>query len=169
MNRFSKSMRWLLKVVMLTLVGSQAMTSAMASMRDGPFAGLTPVSQATLDGMRGGFQRDPAGPFLSFGIERNVFIDAKLVGSTMLNISDVANHSSNTLNTFMLIQNGPSNSFPHDVSALPPFMTVIQNSLDNQTIQSHTVLNATVEALTWAHSFHLGAALSQANIEAIRY
>jgi hypothetical protein len=71
--------------------------------------------------------------------------------------------------TFTLIQSGPGNSLPHDVSSLPPFMTVIQNSLDNRTIQSETVINATVEVLTWARSLHLGNALSQANMEAIRH
>jgi hypothetical protein len=71
--------------------------------------------------------------------------------------------------TFTFIQSGPGNSLPHDVSSLPPFMTVIQNSLDNRTIQSETVINATVEALTWARSLDLGNALSQASIEAIRH
>ncbi|MDH4080611.1 MAG: hypothetical protein OEU68_12430 [Nitrospira sp.] len=173
----------------------------------------TPVTEEVLDSMRGGFQRDPDGPFMSFGIERNVFDNGKLVSSTVLKIPDLARFADRDWNpladhkgmkpfadrsgmklsvehsnvkpfanqtdvrpvadrpsdTFTLIQSGPGNSLPHDVSSLPPFTTIIQNSLDNRTIQSQTVINATVEALTWARSLQLGNALSQASIEAIRH
>lgn len=139
---------------------------------------------------------DSKGPVISFGIERNVFLNEKLFSSTMLNIPDmkrlfehsgmksfgdrsdtkpVSHHSDvkppdrQPNETFTLIQSGPGNSFAHDTPSLPPFMTVIQNSLDNRTIQSETVINATVEALTWARSLHLGNALSQANISAVHH
>jgi hypothetical protein len=57
-------------------------------------------------------------------------------------MSPVADHPSET---FTFTQSGSGNSLPLDLSSLPPFMTVIQNSLDNRTIQSETVINATVE------------------------
>lgn len=205
MNLLLKSIRRIVKIVMLTLLGIQSLTPAMASVKDEYFARLTPLSEAVLDSMRGGFQRDPDGPLISFGIERNVFLNEKLVSSTVLNIPDMkrfadhgdfnpfADHRDGKLivnrsdmrpsvdrsdmkpfadhpsDTVTLTQSGPGNSLPPDLSSLPPFMTVIQNSLDNRTIQSETVINATVEALTWARSLNLGNALSQANIEAIRH
>lgn len=209
----SRSIRHTTKVLILALMGLPSVTSVMAYESIEDFTLRTPVSEEVLDSMRGGFQRDPNGPFMSFGIERNVFDNGKLVSSTVLNIPDmkrfadrdwnpfadnsnrrpsadqsarrplveysnvkpvvdhtamrpVADHPSET---FTLIQSGPGNSLPSDLSSLPPFMTVIQNSLDNRTIQSETVINATVEALTWARSLHLGNALSQANMEAIRH
>lgn len=213
MNLLSRSIRRMMKMVMLALLGFQFTTPAMASVREGDFTLRTPVSEAVLDSMRGGFQLDPLGPKMSFGIERNVFDNGKLVSSTVLKIPDMsrlgdhpsmkrfadrdwnpfadqrdtkpssnrsdtrsvvnspdtkplADHPSET---FTFIQSGPGNLLPHDVSSLPPFTTVIQNSLDNRTIQSETVINATVEALTWARSLDLGHALSQANMEAIRH
>lgn len=213
MNLLSRSIRRMMKMVMLALLGFQFMTPAMASVREGDFTFRTPVSEAVLDSMRGGFQRDPDGPFMSFGIERNVFDNGKLISSTVLKIPDMARFADRDWNpfvdhsnrrpsadqsarrpivehsnvkpvvdhtamkpmadshseTFTLIQSGPGNSLPHDVSSLPPFTTIIQNSLDNRTIQSETVINATVEALTWARSLQLGHALSQANMEAIRH
>ncbi|HWG96833.1 MAG TPA: hypothetical protein VN647_07090 [Nitrospira sp.] len=187
MNRLLKSIRRMVKIGILTLLGAQSMTPAMASMKDEYFARLTPLSEAVLDSMRGGFQRGPDGPFMSFGIERNVFINEKLINSMTFNIPDLkqltdqrdmrpsVDHSGmkpfadHPNETFTLIQSGPGNSFHPDLSTLPPFMTVIQNSLDNRTIQSHTVINATVEALTLARSLDLGNALSQANMEAIRH
>ncbi|MGE3976855.1 MAG: hypothetical protein AB7F94_04640 [Nitrospira sp.] len=186
MNLLLKPICRMVEIAMLTLLGIQSLTPAMASVKDEYFARLTPVSEAVLDSMRGGFQRDPDGPFMSFGIERSVFINEKLINSTAFNIPDMkqlANHDFNPFadhsntkpvaghssHTFSLIQSGPGNSLPHDLSSLPPFMTVIQNSLDNRTIESHTVINATVEALTWAKSLDMGNALSQANIDAIRH
>lgn len=196
MNRLLKSIRRMAKVGILTILGVQSLTPALASVRDDDFTCRTPVSEAILDSMRGGFQRDPDSPLMSFGIERNVFINEKLISSTMLNIPDLkqfadhrdfnpfadqrdmrssvdhsgmkpfADHSNDT---FTLIQSGRGNSFHPDLSTLPPFMTVIQNSLDNRTIQSHTVINATVEALTWVRSLDLGNALAQANLGAIHH
>ena len=199
-----RSIRHTTKVLVLALMGLPSVTSAMVYESIEDFTLRTPVSEEVLDSMRGGFQRDPDGPFMSFGIERNVFDNGKLVSSTVLNIPDMKQFadrdwspfadqrdmkpSSNRSETrpvvnspdtkslvehpsetFTLIQSGPGNSLPHDVSSLPPFTTIIQNSLDNRTIQSETVINATVEALTWARSLHLGNALSQANMEAIRH
>lgn len=210
----SRSIRHTTKVLVLALMGLPSVTSAMAHERLEDFTLRTPVSEEVLDSMRGGFQRDPDGPFMSFGIERNVFDNGKLVSSTVLKIPDMArfadrrdwnpfvDHSNRRPSsdhsekrpfvehstvkpvvdrtdmrpvadshseTFTLIQSGPGNSLPHDVSSLPPFTTIIQNSLDNRTIQSETVINATVEALTWARAQDLGNALSQANMEAIRH
>ena len=196
MSLLLRSIYRMVKIVTLTVLGIQSLTPALASVKDEYFANLTPLSEAVLDSMRGGFQRDSNGPFMSFGIERNVFLNEKLISSTMLNIPDLkrfadhrdfnpfadhrdmkasVDHSGmkpfddHPNDTFTLIQSGPGNSFHPDLSTLPPFMTVIQNSLDNRTIQSHTVINATVEALTWTRSLDLGNALSQANMEAIRH
>lgn len=200
MSLLSRSARWMTQVVMLALLGVSIMTPVMASVRDTDFTSGIPVSEAVLESMRGGFQMDSKGPVISFGIERNVFMNGKLFSSTALNIpsmqrlldrsgmkpfgdgSDmkpVAHHSdvkspdhqpSHQPNeTYTFIQSGPGNSFDHDTPSLPPFMTVIQNSLDNRTIQSETVINVTVEALTWARALHLGNALSQANINAVHH
>lgn len=176
-----------MKVLMLALLGLLSVAPAIAYQSGGDATRWTPVSEAVLDGMRGGFQRDPDGPFMSFGIERNVFLNEKLVNSTVLNIPDMkrfadhpgmrpfADHhdmkpfADHPSDTFTLIQTGPGNSLTPDLSSLPPFMTVIQNSLDNRTIQSETIINATVEALSWARSLALGDALSQTTIDTIRH
>lgn len=199
-----RSIRHTTKVLVLALMGLPSVTSVMAYERLEDFTLRTPVSEEVLDSMRGGFQRDPDGPFMSFGIERNVFDNGKLVSSTVLKIPDMTRFADRDWNpfadqrdmkpssnrsdtrpvvnspdtksladshseTFTLIQSGPGNSLPSDLSALPPFMTVIQNSLDNRAIRSETVINATVEALTWARAQDLGNALSLANVEAIRH
>jgi hypothetical protein len=128
-----------------------------------------PVNEEVLDGMRGGFQSSPNGPMMSFGIERSVFLNDKLVSSTVLDIPDVSRFAANPSHAFTLIQHGSGNSVPQNLSSLSPFMTVIQNSLDHQSIQTHTVINATVAALSLGRSLELGNALSQATVDALRH
>jgi hypothetical protein len=187
MNLLLLSIRHMTKVLMLTLLFASLMTPAMAmtqAMAMGPGMGMslameyernadftrrTPVSEAELDRMRGGFQSDPAGPIMSFGIERSVVINGELVRSTVLDIPNLMQFDGNPSATFTHIQTGGGNALPPDMASLQTFMTAIQNSLDNQTIQSQTIINATVPALTWAQSLALGNALSQANIDAIRH
>jgi hypothetical protein len=133
------------------------------------FAGQQPVSEAVLDSMRGGFQSDTNGPIMSFGIEKSVFVNGRLVASTVLTIPNLLQLAGNSANAFTLIQNGGGNVMTNPPSSLPALMTVIQNSLDNQAIQNQTVINATVSALSLARSLALGNAVSQANLTAIHH
>ena len=169
MSLFLISIRHMTKVLILTLLCVQSFTPAMAFEGDEDLTRRTPVSEAVLDGMRGGFQRDPTGPIMSFGIERSVSLNGHLVSSTVLNIPDLTQFASNSSHTFTLIQTGGGNALTPHMSSLPTFMTAIQNSLDNQTLQNQTVINATVAALSLARSLALGNALSQATVDAIRH
>jgi hypothetical protein len=195
MHRLLKSISRMIAIAMLSLLSAPTMPPAMAFQRSDDMTQWIPVSEAVLAGMRGGFQRGTDGPFMSFGIERNVFLDENLVGSTRLNIpdmkrladlrdfnpsadrgmkpvadpSDMRDFGDRPSDAFTFIHSGRGGSMHANLSDLPPFMTVIQNSQDNRTIQSETVINAAVDALTWAKSLDLGNALSQASIEAIRH
>lgn len=169
MNLILKPIRRMTKVLMLTLLCVPSITSAMGYEGDEDFTQRTPVSEAALDRMRGGFQHDPNGPIMSFGIERSVFLNGQLVSSTALNMPNLMQLAGNPTHTLTHIQTGGGNALTPDMASLSAHMTAIQNSLDNQTIQSQTVINATVPALSWAHSLALGDALSQATIDAIRH
>ena len=145
---------------------AQSMIPAMAF---DDFRGQHPVSDAVLDSMRGGFQSDPNGPMMSFGIEKSVYVNGRLVTSTVLNIPNMVQLTNNPSNAFTLIQNGTGNVMTSPPSSLPALMTVIQNSLDNQSIQNQTVINATVSALSLARSLALGNAVAQANLSAVHH
>lgn len=160
--------RHLTKVLMVALLCGQSVTPSMAFDGDEDFTQWTPVSETILDHMRGGFQSNPNGPLMSFGIERSVFLNGQLVGSTVLNIPNLMQLAGNPSNTFTLLQTGGGNTVIPGTSSLPALMTVLQNSLDNQNIQNHTVINAVVPALSWVRSLALGNALSQATVSAIR-
>jgi hypothetical protein len=169
MSFFLISIRLTTTALLVTLLCGQPMTQAWAFQENEDFTRRTPVSNAALDRMRGGFQNNPNDPIMSFGIERSVFLNGKLVSSTVLTIPNLMQLAGNPANTLTLIQTGGGNSLTSAVPSLPAFMTVLQNSLDNQNIQNQTVMNATVAALSWARSLALGNALSQTTVGAIRH
>ena len=163
------SIRHMTKVLIVTLLCLPPITPAIGYEGDEDFTRRTPVSEAALDRMRGGFQSDPTSPVISFGIERNVFLNGQLVSSTVINIPNLMQFSGDPSHISTHIQTGSGNTLPHGMSSLPTLVTTIQNSLDNQSIQNQTVINATVAALSLARSLALGDALSQATIGAIRH
>lgn len=130
------------------------------------------VSEGRLDDMRGGFDvPSAAGLRIAFGIERAVYINGDLVASMSVNIPDVAHITaaqaqqlSNVVNTVNIVQNGPGNAVAADVGAggAAAAATVIQNSLNNQTLQAITTINAAVNSLPQFRQLNLANALQGA-------
>jgi len=122
---------------------------------EGLFAkGGVAIAEAALDGVRGGFDNG-SGLRIAFGIERAVYINGNLVTTTNFNVTDLGKVSSGqTVPTagekpnvgLLLIQNGPGNIVQPSV-AQAAAGTVIQNTLNNQSINSVTLVNATVNSL----------------------
>jgi hypothetical protein len=133
-------------------------------------AGATAVGDEVMDGMRGGFTT-PDGLVLSFGIERVVYINGELSSSTRLNVAELGNLVGGSADmaamvplgaTVGLIQSGPNNSVSGDVMRSGSFATVIQNSLDNQHIQTITTIDAQVNSMDLMRSNRLGESLRDA-------
>ena len=113
----------------------------------------TAVEDSTLASMRGGFEFGN-GLSVSFGIERAVTINGALVSSTTINVGDLArvtpeqaamiNRQAAAIN---LVQNGSGNIATLTGSDLATPGTVIQNTLNNQNIQTQTIINASSNAL----------------------
>lgn len=132
--------------------------------RDMPLAWQA-VDAAELDAARGGFQL-PSGLAVGLGIERTVSVNGEVVMQTRFAIADVRALNADqaalvrdAVSTIQLVQNGRVAS--HDPSpmtlpasaagvALAPVLgaTIVQNSLDNQRIQSQTVIDANVNTLS---------------------
>lgn len=138
-----------------------------------PVAVITPgfgvaVSNRRLDGMRGGFD---AGPSLqaSFGIQRAVYINGNLVTSTSVNIPNIgqinaaqASALAAVTNTVNVIQNGTGNSFDPAPLTHATGATVIQNTLNNQNIQTLTTVSAAVNSLDAFKNMNLQNTLQSA-------
>jgi hypothetical protein len=136
-------------------------------------AGWTPVGEETLDETRGGFDLGD-GLVASFGIDRAVYVNGNLVTSTSFNIPDIAHMTTQqaqamqaALSTVQVTQIGPNNTF--DPAALGPNTgaTVIQNTLDNQHIQSITTINTSVNSLNAFRQGALQESLQQAQLQSL--
>lgn len=112
------------------------------------------VNEAKLDTLRGGFET-PSGLRVSFGIERAVYVNGVLASVTTVKLAELGNLSGRGAApvaltegaTIAVIQNGPNNSFSSTGLASGALATVIQNSLDNQTVRAVTTINATVNSV----------------------
>ena len=134
----------------------------------------TSVDDSTLDAMRGGFDFG-ASLMVSFGIERAVTINGVLVTTTTINVGDLArvtpeqaalvNRQAAAMN---LVQNGPGNTVTLSGSDLSTPGTVIQNTLNNQHIQSQTVINASSNALGMMKTLNTLTSLREALGNSVR-
>lgn len=132
------------------------------------FAGQL-VADDTLGELRGGFET-PGGLALSFGIERVVYVNGELSSTTTLNVADLGQLVGGAAGveplpvgtSVAVIQNGPNNTFDAGALASGAFATVIQNSLDNQKIQTVTTINAQVNSLQMLQANRFGESLRNA-------
>lgn len=131
-------------------LGGQATASAAT------FAGASPVSDARLSTLRGGFSTEH-GVKLSIGIDQLSFINGKLA---------VVNHLiQDGLGRVQTIQNGPGNAVNSSVLngiRDNTLGTVIQNSLDGQAIRNVNVYNVTVTNKRLAQSLSISNAVTDA-------
>ena len=97
------------------------------------FDGLQALDNKVLDKMRGGYQ-SPEGIKVDFGVGKAIVIDGVVQPQYTYNV-DTINVGGNTINVGNL----------QDITAA--VKTVIQNNLDNKTIQNFTVLDINVKNL----------------------
>ena len=152
-------------------IGWQA--CAMAQNGDSLPDEWAPVSEQTLDDLRGGFDTG-TGLLVSFVIERAVSVNGNPVSNTSFNIPNVANLTPEqaklataALSTVNLVQIGPGNSYqPGNLGPLNLGLT-IQNTLSDQNIRTQTVINTSVNSLSLLKSLNLQGVLNDALINAV--
>lgn len=127
-----------------------------------------PVGNTTLDSMRGGFD-DGRGLRASFGIERTISIDGVTVTLQSVHIADLSRVNAEQaqrlvalLGSATLIQNGAGNSLLAGQSQLRAGVTVIQNSLDNQSIKSSTLIDSASNSLRLLQGINANSSLRDA-------
>lgn len=126
------------------------------------------VPSDQLGDLRGGFEM-PNGLRMSFGIERVVMINGVLQSTTSLRIEDLgravggkATPESVVPGTALaVIQSGPNNII---TAPLPgtTLATVVQNSLDNQKLQTFTTVNATINSMEVARGLRMHQSMQEA-------
>lgn len=124
-----------------------------------------PLPAQRLEELRGGFEL-PNGLHLSFGIERAAYVNGQLVASTRVHIADVGRMTPEDARALaaatspLLLQNGGGNIAGAGTGTRGG--VVIQNSLDNQQIDSLTTLNIGVNTLDLFKAINANSALQDA-------
>jgi len=133
-----------------------------------------PASDAQLDSARGGFNLD-TGLNVSFGIIRTVTINGDLVSRTNFDLPDITRinpDQARLVNTALgetgLIQSGSGNFIDPAVIAGLNGGTVIQNSLNDQQIQTLTVINTGVNSLGLLKSINTQGVLADSLLRSVR-
>lgn len=134
----------------------------------------TPVSDKALDNLRGGFDVGQA-LTVSFGIVRSVTINGDLVAQTSFNLPDItkitaeqARIASLAIAETGVVQNGVGNILTNGIRSELPTSTVIQNTLNDQTIETLTVINAGVNSLGLLKSINTQSTLKDALIGSLK-
>ncbi len=140
---------------------------------------LAAVDTASLDEVRGGFELEGSSLKFTIGIERAVYINGNLVATNVLNLKDLQSNAGGTSvaaaspaaapSGALIVQNGPagSNNIAPQV-AQNPTATVIQNSLNDQTIQNRTTINASVNSLQTVRAMSVANAIQYGIVSSLR-
>jgi hypothetical protein len=131
------------------------------------------VSDDALGAQRGGFEV-ASGLTVSFGMMRMVTLNGDLVNSTSFSLPDVsritpeqARSASAAMAEAGLVQVGDGNRVPVGTLAQVPAGTIIQNSLNNQNIQTLTVINTGVNSQALFKAINIQSVLSDALLGAL--
>lgn len=140
------------------------------------------VSNEKLDQLRGGFDMG-RGLTVSFGFIRTVMINGDLVTKSSFNIPDIAKITPDEAKITaaamaqagVVVQNGPGNRVESPAgngitpsTPLPlPTSTIVQNSLNNQNIQTLTVINTGVNSLSLLKTINTQIVLKDALLGAL--
>ncbi|MBA3056391.1 MAG: hypothetical protein KJ614_03965 [Gammaproteobacteria bacterium] len=165
----------LLSLCLLLMAGNTCLRVGPAAASEDRFRPeeWTAVSDEQLSDTRGGFDTD-SGLTVSFGIIRSVMVNGDLVTQTSFNLPDVTRISSEqatlasaALSESGLIQIGTGNNIEAIISAQLASSTVIQNSLNNQNIQTLTVINTGVNSLSLLKDINTQSVLNDALLGAM--
>jgi len=157
----------LLPVLLLSMAGL-----APAGAQPIPFDPDHAVDSATLEAARGGFITAD-GLMVTLGLERLVSINGTVVERTEMQLGDIGKLargegtlSRDALGELRLIQNGDVRTMAGNAQNLLGG-TIIQNSLNDQTIRNQISINATVNTAGMLRALNFGASLNNALSSAV--
>lgn len=144
---------------LLILALSAALAAPAGAAAPAQIAGLfdRPVGIERLAQARGGFAPVDGGLIVSFGIQRAVLVD----GVPIATAADGA--------TLLLVQTGRGNGFSVSQGGAAAVGTVLQNTLDNQKLQTVTTLDVTATSLQAFRGLAWQSTLRSAITESLRH
>jgi len=155
-------------------VGSSALAQLSGAAKSDPSEAILwrTVGDQTLDQMRGGFDLG-GGVVVSFGLARSVDINGVLVTTTSFQIADVSKITAaqavalnKQIGTLNLVQNGSGNTIQPSISSTT-VGTFVQNTLNNQNIQTRTLINSTTNGMSLAKNMNTAATMRDSLLNSI--
>ena len=138
---------------------------------------LVALDTESLDQVRGGFEMEGSGLKFSIGIERAVFINGNLVATNVLNLKGLQSTAGGTgvasalpaaSSGALVVQNGATGNYVATQVSQNPAATVVQNSLSNQTIQTVTTINASVNSMQAVRAMSVQNAIQYGIVSSLR-
>ncbi len=144
---------WLVRAAWITL------WTCAASAQATPPASWQAVGPGTLASLRGGM--DVQGLPVSFGMVREVSVNGQLVVRQSIQIPAIGNRleSNATLAAIKAPAGGDATLFQADFGPGAPGASLVQNSVDNQRIDSRTTIDAAVGSAGMLARLHFQAGL----------
>jgi hypothetical protein len=129
------------------------------------------LSAESMDRLRGGFQT-PEGLWVSFGIEQLTYINGNLAATTRLAVGTIGLPDAPAPklppgNTLTWVRDGATLTLP-GLAAPGAVGTLIQNSLNDQHIQTLTIINAHANSLDLLQNWNLQLSIRDAVTAAVR-
>lgn len=140
---------WMARRFALALAAAGA--AGMTAAEEPSLEQATPVAEAALDELRGGFEI-PSNLLASLRLERAAFVNGERVANLAVDIPDIAHITTEQASALahaagaLIIQAGPENSF--NLLELGPASTVIQNTLNDQHLVALTTISVEVNSLS---------------------
>ena len=164
-------MRWFRNILRAALaaasIGGAIMAPAVHASDPEASSFGTPVAAETLEEARGGFDV-PGGLTLSLGIERVVSVNGEVLSRSSIAIPDLASITSDqarqaqeALGAARMIQLG-NNNFAGADTGLGNGATLLQNSLNGQTIRTDTIINSSVNSMSLLKDMNFQATIRDA-------
>ena len=158
----------------LLLAGASQAQSATPQQQPPDPALWLAASDHTLDQLRGGFDMG-GGLVVSFGVSRTVSINGQRVSATSFQVDGLSRLSPAQAAALgqqlsaqsQAVQNGPGNTVLAGAVTVP-LALYVQNTLDNQTLQTQTVIQAASNGLSLVKNLKLQTTLNSALTDAIR-
>lgn len=158
-------MGWQLLVTLLLAMAAVGWSSPSGAAERATPAGWTAIAPERLDAMRGGYAL-PSGLVVSFGFERQAWVNGELVSAVRVDIPDVERMSEAQARELALLQQGQLVQVgPGNVHAATGGAgLVIQNSLDGARINVQTTVDAGSSALGLLQAMNFSDALGRAGL-----
>lgn len=164
-------MRWfrnILRAALLTAsLGGAILAPAVHASDPEESSFGTPVAAEALDEARGGFDV-PGGLSLSLGIERVVSVNGEVLSRSNISIPDLtsitadqARQAQEALGAARLVQLG-NNNFAGVETGLGNGATLLQNTLNGQTIRTDTIINSSVNSMSLLKDMNFQATMRDA-------